>query len=125
MIGIPRSFNLASSIMPVHVFDGERNIGSMKGRQFLTWERDPGRATIKSRANNDSTVEVNVEAGKTYYVLQRIGPANWTPESPMVTKLQLVDADNGAKELKKAKPGKAKGAGDDLRVEQGSASPIR
>lgn len=51
--------------------DGQ-SLGSTKGKRFIYALLDPGKHTIKSKAENTATLDVDLEAGKTYYIHQRV-----------------------------------------------------
>ena len=104
----PWLWNLASHIALVSVGDGDLEIGSIAGHLgFLSWERDPGQATITSFPGR---VIVTVEKGKVYYILLHLEP-DWATYNLVVlgsgelsARLELVDEETGRKELSKAKP---------------------
>jgi hypothetical protein len=57
---------------PSNVWDDGKIVGTLNGQGFLCWEREPGTAVISSKTENASTLNVNVEAGKVYYIFQSI-----------------------------------------------------
>lgn len=54
------------------VFDGETQIGNIRGNSYLCWDRDPGTLELHDTAENKSHMELKVEAGHTYYILQKV-----------------------------------------------------
>jgi hypothetical protein len=78
------------------VRDGERAIGNTGPTSYLCWEREPGSTTIYSKAENESKLDLTVEAGKTYYILQRVEVGFMQAR----TRLELIDEQRGKKLLK-------------------------
>ena len=125
------AFNIASHSVPVTVSDGPTEIGYTAGHSYLCWEREPGEARIHSSAYNSKTLELNIEKGKVYYVLQHVGPAWDTLGQAIVmpgggqltATMELLDEEKGKKELSHCKSPKARKVKDkDRRSENGKAS---
>jgi hypothetical protein len=106
----PWLWNIASHMALVSVYDGNLEIGSIAGhRGFLSWERDPGQASIIC-VPGPGQVILTIENGKVYYILQHLEP-DWGANFPtglggegLSSRLELVDEETGRKELSKAKP---------------------
>ena len=47
-------------------------IGSTKAKNFLYSILDPGFYTITSKAENTNNIDIQVEAGQTYFILQKV-----------------------------------------------------
>lgn len=65
----PSVFGSAVQMM---VTDNDGMIGETGPQSYLVWERPPGDAFVTSRAEKPCSVALTVEAGKAYYVLQRV-----------------------------------------------------
>jgi hypothetical protein len=75
------------------------HIGSTKAENYVYAMLDPGTHTLMSKAENHSSLEVTLEAGKIYYVKQQVKMGFAFAE----TGLKLVDEQEGQKYLKKCK----------------------
>jgi hypothetical protein len=75
------------------------HIGSTKAENYVYAMLDPGAHTLMSKAENHSSLEVTLEAGKIYYVKQLVKMGFAFAE----TGLKLVDEQEGQKYLKKCK----------------------
>jgi len=75
------------------------HIGSTKAENYIYAMLDPGVHTLVSKAENKSSLEVTLEAGKTYYIKQQVKMGFAFAE----TGLKLVDEQEGQKYLKKCK----------------------
>lgn len=69
--------------------DGQ-SLGSTKGKRYIYALLDPGKHSIKSKAENTATLDVDLEGGKTYYILQKVKMGTLMAR----TQLELV-ADEG------------------------------
>ncbi len=58
--------------VPMKVTDGSTLIGKTGPAGYLCWERPAGRVQIKGQAENTSTLSLNVERGKVYYIEQDV-----------------------------------------------------
>lgn len=47
-------------------------IGSTKAKNFLYSILDPGAYTISAKAENTNNIDITVEAGQTYFILQKV-----------------------------------------------------
>ena len=61
----------------MRVTDNDELVGRTGPQSFLVWERAAGDAVITSRAEKPCTVELRTEAGKVYYILQRVEMGVW------------------------------------------------
>lgn len=68
-----------------------RLVGDTAAKTYLLLEVDPGRHTVVSKTENDSTVEVNAAAGQNYFVWQEVKMGLMTARSS----LQVVDEATG------------------------------
>lgn len=83
--------------MPV-TLDG-KVLGDTAAKTYLYSEVDPGRHQLVSKAENDSTLDVDTVAGKIYYVWQEVKMGIMYARS----KLQLVDDTTGQDGVKESK----------------------
>lgn len=75
------------------------HVGSMVGKQFVYTVLTPGKHVFTSTSRNVATVEVELEAGKTYYLLQQVKMGMYLD----VSKLKILNEADGKKYLKKCK----------------------
>lgn len=75
--------------MPV-VVDGMA-IGDTAAKTYLLYQANPGKHTVVSKSENDSSLDLNTEAGKNYFVWQEVKIGVMSARS----KLQLVDDATG------------------------------
>src|SRR5882724_2579679 len=75
------------------VTDNDELIGKTGPQSYLVWERSPGDAFITSKAEKPCSVALNVEAGKAYYILQRVEPGVWYARCRM----EQIDEERGRK----------------------------
>jgi hypothetical protein len=81
-------------------------LGTTKGKRYVQGLVKPGIHKITaSGGEKDAELEINVEAGKTYYIEQKIKMGLVLAR----TKLELVTEEEGIKLLAKCKPAKGKG----------------
>ncbi len=92
----PTVFGAAISMS---VQDGDKAIGKTGPNGYLSWERDPGQALISSKAENTYSLDVDVEKGMTYYILQHVRTGFWIAR----TKLELLSLSKGLEALKNCK----------------------
>jgi hypothetical protein len=83
--------------MPVEL-DG-KEIGKTISKSFLVATVAPGKHSLLSKAENDSSLEIDTEAGKNYYIWQEIKMGFLSARS----KLQLVDAAQGQAGVRESK----------------------
>jgi hypothetical protein len=76
-----------------------RLAGKTAALTYFLWEVDPGTYEVSSVAENTSTVKLNVEAGKAYYVWQEVKMGLWMARS----QLQQVDDATGRKGVSECK----------------------
>lgn len=75
--------------MPV-ALDG-RMVGDTAAKTYLLLQVPPGRHTLVSKTENDSTLNLNVAAGRNYFVWQEVKMGMWSAGSL----LQVVDEATG------------------------------
>jgi hypothetical protein len=75
--------------IPIHI--NGKPWGQTQGKSYLIADLAPGEHTFLSKAENDSTVKVNVEAGKLYFVWQEVNMGFVMARAH----LWLVDASKG------------------------------
>ena len=68
-----------------------RLVGDTASKTYLMMEVDPGKHTVVSKTENDSTVEVNAVAGRNYFVWQEVKMGLMSARS----NLQIVDEATG------------------------------
>jgi hypothetical protein len=72
-------------------------IGTNKGKSYFTFTLEPGEHYLCSKAENRSTLKLSVEAGKTYFVQQKIEMGLLKARNKIVQ----LEADEGKKALEK------------------------
>jgi Protein of unknown function (DUF2846) len=72
-------------------------IGANKGKNYFTFTLDPGEHYLCSKAENRSTLKLSVEAGKTYFVQQKVEMGLLKSRNKIVP----LDAAEGKKALEK------------------------
>ena len=72
-------------------------IGANKGKSYFTFTLDPGDHYLCSKAENRSTLKLSVEAGKTYFVQQKVEMGMLKARNKIVQ----LDAAEGKKALEK------------------------
>lgn len=92
----PTHFGTAVSIK---VHEGIRIIGVTGPNSFLAWERQAGRTSIVSEAENDDVLDLELEKGQTYYIQQHIQLGLVTARS----ELELLPEEKGLEMLGKCK----------------------
>lgn len=91
-IYIYRNENMgAANKMPVAV-DGKL-IGDTVAKSFIFLTVNPGKHTVLSKTENDSTLDLVTQPNKNYFIWQEVKMGAWAPRS----KLQLVDEATGKK----------------------------
>jgi hypothetical protein len=93
----PTSFGGSISM---RITDNGEYVGNTGPNGYLCWERQPGSAEITGKAENLSTVNLEVEPAKTYYICQHIGMGVWYARNT----LEVIPEEKGQKFLKKCKP---------------------
>ena len=99
--------NIASYTVPVEVYDGNRKIGIIDRRGYLSWEREPGDTTISTKPGTSlevGSIALALQQGTVSYMLEQTAPAGPFSFSSLRTTLTLVDNMTGQDELAKAKP---------------------
>jgi len=76
-------------------FIDDEVLGANKGSSYFFAHVEPGTRTLWSKMENVDALELELEAGETYYVVQHLR-MGWTKAR---TKLKLVDAGKGEKTL--------------------------
>ena len=89
-IYIYRNENLGGAVKLTLLLDGKL-LGDTGPKTYYLVETDPGRHSILSKAENDSALELNTEAGRNYFVWQEVKMGLWQPRSL----LQQVDDATG------------------------------
>lgn len=75
------------------------HIGATKARTYVYTMMTPGKHTLMSTSENHATMDITVEAGKTYYVKQEVEMGMVIAETDM----ELLDEKQGLKYLGKCK----------------------
>lgn len=84
----------------MNIKDGEQVIGNTGPDGYLFWERPAGETTVSCKsAENTSSLPLNVEKAKTYYILQRLQVG-----ITFRCKLELVDETQGRQYLQQCHP---------------------
>ena len=69
----------------------DRLVGDTAAQTYLLLHVTPGKHTIVSKSENDSTLNVTVDRGKNYFVWQEVKMGMWAPRS----QLHLMDDEEG------------------------------
>jgi hypothetical protein len=73
------------------------------GQTYVVWEVEPGAYELTSYAEDTSTVRLNTEPGKAYYIWQEVKVGLWKAR----TALHQVDEDQGRKGVLQCRLGKS------------------
>jgi len=118
VIGDPLYYNYAAHKFLVTVVENERLVGHITGHGFICWEREPGTTTIMALfetpvpdyQSKKSTVNLNVESGKVYYLRMHVG-VDWSSINILVpgsgnptVKLELMQDEKGSAALLESQP---------------------
>lgn len=95
----PTSFGSAISMT---VTENNIAIGRTGPKGYLCWEREPGETIVDSQAENNATINVDVQKGSVTYILQSVQMGFLTARN----KLKLLTEEEGKNKLKKCKPPK-------------------
>ena len=92
----------------IWAFAGESPIGANKGKHYTFATVPPGKHVFWARAENVSALEMEVEAGKTYYLKQGVRMGGMKAR----VKLMVVDETEGEEAIKKCKYTQLTGEGE-------------
>lgn len=95
---IYRNETMGAAVRMDVAVDG-RNLGQTASKTYFYTEVAPGKHTITSKAENTDTLEVNVVAGKLYYIWQEVKMGLMSAR----TKLSLVDEAEGKKGVQESR----------------------
>ena len=98
LIYMYRNETYGGAILLTVALDG-KVAGQTGPRTYFLWEIDPGSHELSSFSENTSTLKINTEAGKAYFVWQEVKMGMWTARS----QLQQVDEENGRKGVAECK----------------------
>ncbi len=73
--------------------------GQTGPQTYFLWEVDPDPHEVSSLAENTSTLKLNTEAGKAYFIWQEVKMGLWMARS----QLQQVDEETGRKGVAECK----------------------
>jgi hypothetical protein len=99
LIYVIRSTMLGNKVQSKLAVDGEWK-GVNRGNNYFFFNLKPGEHYFCDRAENRATLVLTVEAGKTYYLAQRIHMGAWKARTDLVA----MDEADGQKELANAHP---------------------
>lgn len=85
--------------IPIAVSLDGKVAGQTGPKTYFMWEVEPGSHEVGSISENTSTLKLNTEAGKAYYVWQEVKMGLWMPRSL----LQEVDVETGKKGVAECK----------------------
>ena len=88
------------SAVSMEIRDGDQVIGKTGPKGYLCWERSPGTTEVVGKAENESSVTVDVERGTVYYILQQIQMGILMARN----KLELLTKTEGQEVLAQCKP---------------------
>ena len=94
-----------AAAIPMEIRDNDEFIGETGPNSYLSWERDPGEARITGKAENKAWIDIDVAAGKVYYIWQKIKMGIIFARN----KLEVVEKETVKKYLDKMKPPKVTG----------------
>ncbi|MGB7207222.1 MAG: DUF2846 domain-containing protein [Pyrinomonadaceae bacterium] len=94
MIYVMRTTILGYKIHSKLAVDGKW-MGVNRGKTYFFFTLDPGEHFFCSEAENQDYLALTVEAGKTYYLKQRVEPGIWKAR----TDLAVIDEEKAKKEL--------------------------
>jgi len=95
MIYVLRTSMLGYKIASKLAVDGKW-MGVNRGKTYFYFTVDPGKRYFCSEAENQDYLSLDVEAGKTYFLKQRVEMGMWKARTDLVT----VDEAKGREELK-------------------------
>lgn len=90
--------SVAGGVIPMPVLYDNNLIGITKAKDFVYAFLEPGEHYITSEAESSATIQIKTEAGKTYYVRQKVKMGIWVAS----TDLELVDEEKGRHKLNKS-----------------------
>ena len=93
-----RNESMGAAIRMAVELDG-KEIGKTAANTYLIASVSPGKHSLVSKAENDSSLDINAEAGQNYYVWQEVKMGLLSARS----KLQLVDAAQGQAGVRETK----------------------
>lgn len=99
LIYLFRDQSLLGGAVPMTVTLNGIPVGQTAPYTYLMWELPPGRHEIASHAENVSTLTLNTEPGKTYFIWQEVKLGGWEARSL----LQQVDEETGRKRVNESK----------------------
>lgn len=79
--------------IPMTVSLNSRTVGQSGPQTYFMWDVPPGKHTIASHAENVSSLTIDAQAGKAYYIWQEVKMGLWMARSL----LQQVDDETGRK----------------------------
>jgi len=85
--------------IPMTVALNGKVMGQTGPKTYFFWQVDPGRYEIQSIAENTSTVALDAQAGRSYFVWQEVKAGLWMARSA----LQVVDEATGRKGVQECK----------------------
>jgi hypothetical protein len=85
--------------IPLTVALNGKLAGQTGPQTYFMWEVDPGSYEVSSVAENTSTLKLNTEPGKAYFVWQEVKMGLWMARS----QLQQVDEETGRKGVSECK----------------------
>lgn len=83
--------------IPMNIECDGKVVGTNLGKNFIYFMADPGEHTVISYAENNDELKLNIEAGKVYYVLQKVKMGVLMARC----KLELMDVSAGKSKLVK------------------------
>ncbi len=63
---------LMGLMVRTEIRDGKQTIGFLGAKQYLCWERKPGKVVISGKSENESFLSLDLEKGHVYYIQQRM-----------------------------------------------------
>ena len=92
-------------LIKIKVFSGEDLLGYTKGRNYFHTFLEPGKHNFISKAENKGKLDLEIEAGKTYYIKQKIGMGFLKVRN----KLLQLEQKEAEREMTKCKPSSSMG----------------
>ncbi len=85
-----------------HIYDNTQDMGKLAGGTFILDDATPGRHSFTAN-DEEKKVEINVEAGKTYFIHADLHAGMWTP-SQVIEQVEWREGAPAVLRLHKAEP---------------------
>lgn len=82
------------------IYKNGEHIATTRGLCYVAWDEEPGQIKLMAQAKNDYELSLDVEAGKTYYIQQRVYASGLASANELIVR----DEKLGKELLAKGKP---------------------